>query len=67
MDEEQANLVSALMNAFCKNHPWKGWFASPSCMVIDLASGKVYPGIKSIKQRLSGPASRTSQVAFGRM
>jgi hypothetical protein len=23
MDEEQANLVSALMNAFCKNHPWK--------------------------------------------
>jgi hypothetical protein len=36
-------------------------------MVIDLAGGKVYPGIKSIKQRLSSPASRNSQSAFGWM
>jgi hypothetical protein len=51
MDEEQANLVSALMNAFCKDHLWKDGSPLPAhCMVIDLASGKVYPSVKSIKQ-----------------
>src|SRR5260370_9353915 len=47
MDEEQANFVSALMNAFCKDHLWRDGAPFPGhCMVIDLASGKVYPGMK---------------------
>jgi hypothetical protein len=64
MDEEQASLVSALMNAFCKDHLWKEGSPSPAhCMVIDLASGKVYPGVKSIKQRLKDIESACGQIA----
>jgi hypothetical protein len=33
------------------------------CTVIDLASGKVYPGIKSIKQRLKEIERACSQIA----
>jgi hypothetical protein len=32
-------------------------------MVIDLASGKVYPGVKSIKQRLKEAESACGQIA----
>jgi hypothetical protein len=32
-------------------------------MVIDLASGKVYPGIKSIKQRIKDVESACGQIA----
>jgi hypothetical protein len=64
MDEEQASLVSALINAFCKDHLWKDGAPLPSqCMVIDLASGKVYPGVKSIKQRLKDVDSACGQIA----
>lgn len=64
MDEEQANLVSAMMNAFCKDHLWKDGSPLPAhCMVVDLASGKVYPGIKSIKQRLKEVESACTQIA----
>ena len=65
MDEEPASLVSAFMNAFCKDHLWKdGAPSAAHCMVIDLASGKVYPVVKSIKQRLKAPAVRL--LHFGR-
>jgi hypothetical protein len=64
MDEEQANLVSALMSAFCKDHLWKDGAPLPAhCIVIDLASGKVYPGIKSVKQRLKDIESACGQIA----
>jgi hypothetical protein len=64
LDEEQANFVSALMNAFCKDHLWKDGAPFPAhCMVIDLASGKVYPGIKSIKQRIKDVESACGQIA----
>jgi hypothetical protein len=64
MDEEQANLVSSLINAFCKDHLWKDGAPLPThCMVIDLASGKVYPGVKSIKQRLKEVESACGQIA----
>jgi hypothetical protein len=64
MDEEQASLVSALMNAFCKDHLWKDGAPMPThCMVTDLASGKVYPGVKSIKQRLKEVESACGQIA----
>jgi hypothetical protein len=60
----QANFVSALMNAFCKDHLWKDGAPFPAhCMVIDLASGKVYPGIKSIKQRIKDVESACGQIA----
>ena len=32
-------------------------------MVIDLASGKAYPGVKSIKQRLKDVESASGQIA----
>jgi hypothetical protein len=32
-------------------------------MVIDLASGKVYPGVKAIKQRLEDVESACGQIA----
>jgi hypothetical protein len=32
-------------------------------MVIDLASGKVYPGVKSTKQRLKDVESACGQIA----
>jgi hypothetical protein len=35
----------------------------PHCMVINLASGKVYPGVKSIKQRLKDVESACGQIA----
>jgi hypothetical protein len=64
MDDEQASLVSALMNAFCKDHLWKdGAPSAAHCMVIDLASGKVYPGVKSIKQRIKDVESACGQIA----
>jgi hypothetical protein len=64
MDDEQASLVSALINAFCKDHLWKeGSPLATHCMVIDLASGKVYPGVKSIKQRLKEVESACGQIA----
>jgi hypothetical protein len=64
MDDEQASLVSALMNAFCKDHLWKEGSPTPGHgMVIDLASGKVYPGVKSIKQRLKDVESACGQIA----
>lgn len=64
MDDEQANLVTALMTAFCKDHLWQDGSPLPAhCMVIDLASGKVYPGVKSIKQRLKDIESACGQIA----
>jgi len=64
MDEEQANLVSALMSAFCKDHLWKDGSPLPAhCIVIDLASGKVYPGVKSVKQRLKDVESACGQIS----
>jgi hypothetical protein len=64
MDEEQASLVSSLINAFCKDNLWKDGAPLPTqCMVIDLASGRVYPGVKSIKQRLKEVESACGQIA----
>jgi len=64
LDEEQANFISALMNAFCKDHLWKDGAPFPAhCMVIDLASAKVYPGVKSIKPRLRDVESACRQIA----
>jgi len=64
LDEEQANLVSAMMNEFCRDQLWKDGAPLPAqCMVIDLASGNVYPGVKSIKQRLKEIGGACSQIA----
>jgi len=51
------------MNAFCKDHLWKDGAPSPAhCMVIALASCKVYPGITS-KQRLKDVDSACGVLA----
>jgi hypothetical protein len=33
------------------------------CMVIDLASAKVYPGVRAVKQRLKDVANACGQIA----
>jgi hypothetical protein len=64
LDEEQANYISAMMHLFCESHLWKhGQPFGGHCMVIDLASGKVYPGVKSVKARLKDVANACTQIS----
>jgi hypothetical protein len=64
LDQEQADYVSAMMHSFCQSHLWKhGQPFGGHCMVIDLASAKVYPGVKSVKQRLKDVGNACGQIA----
>jgi len=64
LNEEQAGYVSAMMNAFCKDHLWKhGEPSGAHCIVIDLASATVYPGVKSTKARLKDVENACGQIA----
>lgn len=64
LDEEQASYVSAMTHSFCQNHLWKhGQPFGGHCMVIDLASATVYPGVKSVKQRMKDVANACTQIA----
>ena len=64
INEEQADYVSAMVHSYCETHLWKhGQPFGGHCMVIDLASGKVYPGVKAVKQRLKDVANACGQIA----
>lgn len=64
LDEEQAAYITAMMHTFCQDHLWKhGQPHAAHCMVIDLASAKVYPGVKAIKQRMKDVANACGQIA----
>jgi len=64
LDEEQADYFTAMMHSFCQNHLWKhGAPYGGHCMVIDLGSGKVYPGVKAVKQRLKEVGNACGQIA----
>jgi hypothetical protein len=64
LDKEESEYVSAIMQAFCKDHLWKdGQPNAAHCMVIDLASAKVYPGVKAIRQRLKDVQNACGQIA----
>lgn len=64
LDEEQASYITSVMHTFCQHHLWKdGQPHAAHCLVIDLASGKVYPGVKSTKQKMKDVANACSQIA----
>ncbi len=64
LDKEQADYVSAILQAYCQDHLWKdGAPDAKHCMLIDLGSGVVYLGIKSIKQRMKDVESACTQIA----
>jgi hypothetical protein len=64
LDEEQANYISAMMHSFCESHLWKhGQPFGGHCMVIDLASAKVYPGVRAVKARMKDVANAWGQIA----
>jgi len=52
--EDSANFVSVILNEYCKrNIALDEEVVNPIlCQVIDVASGKVFPGVKSLKRRL---------------
>jgi hypothetical protein len=64
LDGEQADYISALMHSFCQDHLWKDGSPFPGhCMVIDLASAKVYPGVRSVKRRMKDVQGACTQIA----
>jgi hypothetical protein len=64
LTEEQADYITAMMHSFCQSHLWKqGAPYGGHCMVIDLGSGRVYPGVKSVKQRLKDVENACGQIA----
>jgi hypothetical protein len=64
LDAEQAGYVSAVVQAFCSAHLWKdGTPFGNHCMVIDMASKKVYPGVKAIIKRMKDINSACDHIA----
>ena len=64
LDEEQASYITAIMHSFCETHLWKEGAPYPGlCMVIDLASAQVYPGVQSVRRRLKEVQSACAQIA----
>jgi hypothetical protein len=64
LDKEEAGYVAALVQSFCETHLWKeGSSHHEHCMVIDLASAKVYPGVKAIKQRIKDVQNACMQIS----
>lgn len=65
LGEEAAGYVSAVVQEFCKLHVVKdNETVHPGyCQVIDIASGKVYPGVKATTQRMKDVAAECQNIA----
>ena len=64
LDAEQAGYVSAVVQTFCSTHLWKdGTPFGSHCMIIDLASKQVYPGMKAIIKRMKDIKSACDHIA----
>ena len=64
LDAEQAGYVSAVAQAFCDAHLWKhGAPYGSHCMVIDMASKQVYPGVKAVIKRMKDIKSACDHIA----
>jgi hypothetical protein len=63
--EESAGYISAIVNEYCRVHLAKdGEIINPLfCKVIDIASGNVYGGVKSTKQRLDDIAAECQNIS----
>jgi hypothetical protein len=63
---ESAGFVSAAINEYCRLHivGYGEGIVNPAfCQVIDIASGKVFPGVKATKQRLSDISAECQNIA----
>lgn len=64
-NEESAGYVSAALNEFCKTHLCRdGEIVDPDlCKIVDIASGNIFKGVKSTKQRLTDIAAECQNIA----
>jgi hypothetical protein len=64
-NEESAGYVSAALNEFCRVHLVQDdEIVNPTfCKLIDVASGKVFDGVKSTKKRLADIAAECQNIA----
>jgi hypothetical protein len=63
LSEESAGYVSAVAARFCDIHLSDEGTADPSlCFVLDLASARIYPGVKSTVQRLKDVDAACDQI-----
>lgn len=64
LDKEQAGYVSALTQIYCRDHLYKKGDASyKHCIVIDIASRRVFPGAAAFKKRLEDAEGACAQIA----
>lgn len=65
LNEEAAGYVSAIVQEFCKQSVIHDHeiVNSAYCQVIDIASGNVFPGVKSTAQRLKDIAAECQNIA----
>lgn len=64
--EESAGFVSAVVNEYCRIHVVGYSDAvvnAAFCQIIDVASGKVFPGVKATKQRLNDISAECQNIA----
>jgi hypothetical protein len=64
-NEESAGYVSAAMQEYCRLHlAADDEIVNPAyCQVIDVASGKIFPGVKATAQRLKDIAAECQNIA----
>lgn len=64
-NEESAGYVSAVVQEFCRLHvAMNDEIVNPKfCYVIDIASGKVFPGVKSTTARMKDIAAECQNIA----
>jgi hypothetical protein len=64
LNEEQAGYICAMMHGFCQSHLANDGEPFPGhCMVIDLASQQVYPGVQAVKKRMKDVQGACGQIA----
>lgn len=65
MNEDSAGYVSAIVQEFCRRHVADDdEVVFPAyCQVIDVASGRVFEGVKSIKRRMVDVAAECQNIA----
>ena len=64
-DEDTAKTVSAVVQTYLSDHDNSGdaVIYAPYCQVIDVAAGFVFPGVKSITQRMKDVAAECQNIA----
>ena len=63
LSEEAAGYISAVASRFCEcNLMDEGVADSRLCLVVDMASTRVYPGVQSVGQRLKDVEAACEQI-----